>query len=97
MWFSCYREFQKRVRNQLPPIDLKDVTEQNATKAAIEIYSADKSVSVDQVIDKLKKNRILQEYNTSTKTFDSNKSANKSNLASEFLNQTKKEPMPSTS
>lgn len=78
---------------------MKDTAQQtqNATKVAMEMYAADKSVSVDQVIDTLKKDRVIQEYNTSTKKFDSNKSIKKSNLVSEFLSHTTKEPMTSTS
>ncbi|CAI6358978.1 unnamed protein product [Macrosiphum euphorbiae] len=76
--------FHKETRGQLPPINLRETQQnQNATNLAVNMVVADPSLSVNQVIDSLKKNNILQVYKTSSKRVDPtaiNDSTNKSDV-----------------
>lgn len=78
-----YSEFHKEVRGQLPPINLKENQQKpNVTNIAINMVVADPSLTVNQVVDTLKKNNVLQVYKTSSKRVDTimrNDSTNKSN------------------
>lgn len=68
----------------MPPIDLNDKQIQNATKIAVDMKKADKSLSVDQVINTLKKNGILITYNTSSITKQVN--SNETNHSTKTIN-----------
>lgn len=76
----------------MPPIDLRDTQKPNATKIAVDMVLADKSLSADQVIDTLKKNGVLQVY-TPQKSYASKNvgGANKLDIVSEFNKQSKTE------
>jgi len=63
--------FHKETRGQLPAINLRETQQnQNATNLAVNMVVADPSLSVNQVIDTLKKNNVLQVYKTSSKRVD---------------------------
>lgn len=58
----------------MPPINLKETLStptQNVTKIAIEMASTNQSLSVDEVVDTLRKNGTLQTYNTSSRNKNS--------------------------
>lgn len=60
----CFSEFQKKACNQLPPMSLRESNKkQNATNIAIDMKIADKSISVEKVIEILNKNKVLPVYN----------------------------------
>uniref|UniRef100_A0A2H8TRW8 Small ribosomal subunit protein mS23 n=1 Tax=Melanaphis sacchari TaxID=742174 RepID=A0A2H8TRW8_9HEMI len=60
--------FHKETRGQLPPINLQETQQnQNVTNIAINMVVADPSLSVDQVIDSLKKTNVLPDYKTLSK------------------------------
>ncbi|CAH1732835.1 unnamed protein product [Aphis gossypii] len=60
--------FHKETRGQLPPINLQETQQnQNVTNIAINMVAIDPSLSVNQVIDNLKKTNVLQDYKTSSK------------------------------
>lgn len=56
----------------MPPINLKDTNQtQNATKIAVDMVTTNQSLSVDQVIDTLRKSNVLYTYSTSEKRANS--------------------------
>ncbi|XP_060848012.1 uncharacterized protein LOC132927491 [Rhopalosiphum padi] len=64
--------FQKETRGQLPPINLQETQQnQNVTNIAVNMVVADPSLSVNQVIDTLKKTNVLPDYKTSSKKINS--------------------------
>lgn len=79
-----YSTFHKETRGQLPPINLQETQQnQNVTNIAISMVATDPSLSVNQVIDNLKKTNVLQDYKTSSKKINSptiNDNTNKSNV-----------------
>jgi len=79
-----YSAFHKETRGQLPAINLRETQQnQNVTNLAVSMVVADPSLSVNQVIDTLKKNNVLQVYKTSSKKVDRttiNDSTNKSDF-----------------
>jgi len=63
--------FHKETRGQLPAINLHETQQnQNVTNIAVNMVVADPSLSVNQVIDTLKKKNVLQVYKTSSKRVD---------------------------
>jgi len=74
--------FHKETRGQLPAINLRETQQnQNVTNIAVNMAVADPSLTVNQVIDTLKKDNVLQVYKTSSKRVDPttiNDSTNKS-------------------
>lgn len=86
-----YSEFHKKTRGQLPPVNLREThPKPNATKIAIDMVTADQSLSVDQVIDSLKKNNVIQVYNTPTKKIDYMSNRNSTNKLQENVLNTQK-------
>lgn len=79
-----YSTFHKETRGQLPPINLQETQQnQNVTNIAISMVATDPSLSVNQVIDNLKKTNVLQDYKTSSKKINSptiNDNTNKSDV-----------------
>jgi len=77
-----YSTFHKETRGQLPPINLQETQQnQNVTNIAISMLATDPSLSVNQVIDNLKKTNVLQDYKTSSK-----------NIKSPMINDNTKKP-----
>lgn len=76
----CFSEFHKKSRGQLPPINLAEShhSQQNATKIAVDMVAADQSLSVDKVVNTMRKNNILL-------TFNAKKVDSKSNDAYETI------------
>lgn len=76
--------FHKETRGQLPLINLQETQQnQNVTNIAISMVATDPSLSVNQVIDTLKKTNVLQDYKTSSKKINSptiNDNTNKSDV-----------------
>lgn len=79
-----YSTFHKETRGQLPPINLQETEQnQNVTNIAISMVATDPSLSVNQVINNLKKTNVLQDYKTSSKKINSptiNDNTNKSDV-----------------
>lgn len=85
---TFFSEFHKKTKNQLPPIHLREASQsENPTKIALDMVVANQSLTVNHVVDTLKKKNILPMYNApSTKVnFIKNKNNTvKLDLVNEF-------------
>jgi len=76
--------FHKETSGQLPPINLRETQQnQNVTNLAVNMVVADPSMSVNQVVDTLKKNNVLQVYKNLSKRVEAT-TINDSTTKSDF-------------
>lgn len=94
--FLYYSKFHKKVRGQLPPIDLKETqSKPDATKIAVDMVNKDQLLSIDQVVNTLKNNGVLLTFKTPSpmKNVDSDVN-DKNEYKLEAINEFKKLTKP---